>query len=64
MDKLPKDPAILVSAINMYLRDEEFNTLESLCYCYDTNAEDLKEYLLKHGYKFNEEQKQFKAINK
>ena len=32
MDLLPKDPAILVSSVNMLLRDEEFDTLESLCY--------------------------------
>ena len=31
MEYLPKDPAILVSAINMLLRDEEFDTLEELC---------------------------------
>ena len=30
MDFLPKDPAILVSSVNMLLRDEEFDTLESL----------------------------------
>ena len=32
MDYLPKDLAILVSSVNMLLRDEEFDTLESLCY--------------------------------
>ena len=30
MDFLPKGPAILVSSVNMLLRDEEFDTLESL----------------------------------
>ena len=34
MDYLPKDPAILVSSVNMLLRDEEFDTLESLCYAF------------------------------
>ena len=34
MDYLPKDPAILVSSVNMLLRDEEFDTLESLCYAW------------------------------
>ena len=29
MDYLPKDPAILVSSVNMLLRDEEFDTLEA-----------------------------------
>lgn len=32
MDRLPQDPAILVSSVNMLLRDEEFDSLESLCY--------------------------------
>ena len=31
MDYLPKDPAILVSSVNMLLRDEEYDTLEALC---------------------------------
>ena len=34
MDYLPKDPAILVSSVNMLLRDEEFDSLESLCYAF------------------------------
>lgn len=61
MDKLPTDPAILVSAINMFLRDEEFDSLDALCYCYDHDPKELKDYLLRNGYEFNEEQKQFKA---
>lgn len=60
MDRLPKDPAILVSAINMYLRDNEFDSLEALCYCYDVNPDELKAYLRRHGFRFDEEQKQFK----
>jgi hypothetical protein len=35
MDYLPKDPAILVSSINMLLRDEEFDTLEAIRSIYD-----------------------------
>ena len=34
MDYLPKDPAILVSSVNMLLRDEEFDTLEALCFAF------------------------------
>ena len=33
MEYLPKDPAILVSSVNMLLRDEEFDTLESHMLC-------------------------------
>ena len=60
MDHLPKDPAILVSSVNMLLRDEEFDTLESLCYNFGTEPEDIKGYLYEHGFVYSEEQKQFK----
>ena len=38
MDYLPKDPAILVSSVNMLLRDEEFDSLESLCYAFSRES--------------------------
>ena len=43
MDYLPKDPAILVSSVNMLLRDEEFDTLESLCYNFGTEPKEIKD---------------------
>ncbi len=45
MDYLPNDPAILVSSINMLLRDEEFDSLESLCYAFIREPQDIKDYL-------------------
>ena len=60
MDFLPQDPAILVSSINMLLRDEEFDTLESLCYNFNREPEEVKSYLLQHEYVYSEEQKQFR----
>ena len=62
MDYLPKDPAILVSSVNMLLRDEEFNTLESLCYHFNEDVEKLKAYLHEAGYVYSEEQHQFRPI--
>jgi hypothetical protein len=62
MDYLPKDPAILVSSVNMLLRDEEFDTLDSLCYNFGTEPTDIKDYLLEHGYVYSEEQRQFRPI--
>lgn len=62
MDYLPKDPAILVSSVNMLLRDEEFDTLESLCYNFDTELDVLKNYLHRHGFVYSEEQKQFRPF--
>lgn len=60
MDYLPQDPAILVSSINMLLRDQEFDTLESLCYSFDKPIDELKEYLQLHGYVYSSAQRQFR----
>ncbi|MCO6025885.1 DUF4250 domain-containing protein [Prevotella cerevisiae] len=62
MDHLPEDPAILVSSINMLLRDEEFDSLESLCFCFDKEPENLKAYLKKAGYIYSKVQRQFRPI--
>jgi len=62
MDYLPKNPAILVSSINMLLRDEEYESLESLCDNFNTNAEQIKAYLLEAGYVYNEAQEQFRPV--
>lgn len=45
MEYLPKDPAILVSSVNMLLRDEEFDTLESLCYAFSPYVDDMSQAL-------------------
>lgn len=62
MDYLPQDPAILVSSINMLLRDEEFDSLESLCYSFNREPEEVKAYLLLHDYVFAEDQLQFRPV--
>ena len=43
MDFLPKDPAILVSSVNMLLRDKEFDTLEALCYAFSRDPKQIKD---------------------
>lgn len=60
MEYLPKDPAILVSSINMLLRDEEFDSLESLCYSFNTIPDEVKAYLKPFGYVYSKEQRQFR----
>lgn len=60
MEYLPQDPNILVSSINMLLRDEEFDSLESLCYNFDREPDDIKSYLQGHGFVYSESQKQFR----
>lgn len=62
MDYLPKDPAILVSSVNMLLRDEEFDTLESLCYAFGRDPEEINEYLMGYGFVWSEQQKQFRPL--
>lgn len=62
MDHLPNDPAILVSSVNMLLRDDEYDTLEALCYAFDREPEEVKEYLLDKGYVWSEQQKQFRPV--
>lgn len=60
MEYLPKDPAILVSSVNMLLRDEEFDSLESLCYSFGEEPNGLKARLAQVGYVYSEEQRQFR----
>ncbi|MBQ9293489.1 MAG: DUF4250 domain-containing protein [Bacteroidaceae bacterium] len=60
MDHLPSDPAILVSTVNMLLRDDEYDTLESLCYAFGREPEEVKEYLLGEGFVWSEQQRQFR----
>ena len=60
MDYLPHDPAMLVSAINMLLRDNEFETLEDLCGYFERNIEELKADLLAEGYIYSEAQRQLR----
>ena len=62
MDHLPTDPAILVSSINMLLRDDEFDTLEALCYNFGREPEELKSYLRAHGFVYSDEQRQMRPI--
>lgn len=60
MDNLPQDPFILVSSINMLLRDNEFDSLGELCEHFDKDINQIKEYLSQYGFEYMEEQKQFR----
>ncbi len=53
------DPYILVSAVNMQLRDE-FSSLEDLCASQEIDAQKLKDRLRKSGFSYDAEQRQFK----
>ena len=62
MDYLPKDPFMLVSSINMLLRDKEYDSLEDLCRSFDREEEEIKAYLMKSGYEYSEEQRQMRPV--
>ncbi len=50
---IPQDPAMLVSFINMKLRDQ-YTSLDDLCYDLDLDREALTERLAAAGYTFDE----------
>lgn len=62
MDHLPDDPAILLSSVNMLLRDGEFDSLPALCYAFGREPEEVKAKMQRAGYTFSEEQQQFRPI--
>ncbi|MCI6551596.1 MAG: DUF4250 domain-containing protein [Prevotella sp.] len=59
MDHLPHDIPMLVSAINFLLRDQEFDTLDEICYAYNVDRADLETRLKHAGYTYNELTKKF-----
>lgn len=62
MDKrnyIAMDPNILLSIINMKLRDF-YNNLDSLCEDMEINEEELKEKFSKIGYNYDETINQFR----
>ena len=58
MSKLPKDPNMLLSYINMRLRDES-ESFEDLCASMDVPAEDILKILAAAGYTYDESANQF-----
>ena len=55
------DPNILLSVINMKLRDE-FSTLEDYCSYMDLELDKVNEKFSQIGYKYDEKSNQFVAI--
>ncbi len=58
MDTLPSDPAILLSYLNMKLRDE-YDTPETLCRNLDIEPEDFEKYIASKGISYFPEGKRF-----
>lgn len=58
---VPQDPMILLSFINMKLRDF-YSNLENLCEQLDLNEDELVHTLSSIGYHYNEELNKFTSI--
>lgn len=58
MDQLPSDPAILLSYLNMKLRDR-YATADELCSDMDIDPDDLNAYLASRGISYLPEGKRF-----
>jgi hypothetical protein len=56
---IPNDPVMLLSCINMMLRDK-YSDFNSLCNSEDLNASEITEKLAKIGYSYNESINQFR----
>lgn len=53
MDHLPlNDIPMLVSSINFLLRDEEFENLDQICYCFGVERSELDRLLAGGGYSY------------
>lgn len=58
MDKLPKDPMILFSTVNMLLRDD-YSSLDELCDDMQVKRSDLEAKLATVGFEYNAEHNKF-----
>ncbi len=55
---IPKDPAMLLSYVNLKLRDY-YNSLDEMCEDMDTSREMIMEKLASIDYHYSEEKNQF-----
>ena len=59
MDHLPlSDIPMLVSTINFLLRDEIFENLDQICYCFNVEREEMDRLLASQGYAYQEQLKE------
>ena len=57
---LPKDPYMLLSVVNMKLRDN-YSSLDALCDDMEADGSEISETLKKIGYVYDSENNQFSA---
>ncbi|MCM1066654.1 MAG: DUF4250 domain-containing protein [Muribaculaceae bacterium] len=59
MDQLPQDPFMLLSAVNMKLRDQ-YTTLDEMCRAMDIDRAELTARLAAAGFEYMPEINQFR----
>lgn len=59
MEKLPNDPNILFSSINMLLRDGEYENLDELCYAFGVDRKGIEAKLAAAGFEYSESANKF-----
>ncbi|MDE7108693.1 MAG: DUF4250 domain-containing protein [Muribaculaceae bacterium] len=57
---LPQDPNMLVSLINMKLRDGNYDSFSDLCLSLGIDEDDLKQRLASAGFEYNPATGQFR----
>ena len=58
-NKIPQDPMLLFSFVNMKLRNE-YSSLDELCSDLNLNKNEIIEILLKAGFEYMQEENQFR----
>lgn len=58
-EMIPNNPMMLLSFVNMKLRDD-YDTLGSMCHSLDIDEDEVLEKLGTIGYRYNKDQNQFK----
>ena len=58
MEELPRDPAMLVSFVNMKLRDD-YASLDEMCDDLGIDRADLEARMAEAGFEYSEENKRF-----
>lgn len=56
--EMPNDPMMLLSTVNMYLRDR-YSSLDELCGDLDIDRSELEEKLKSAGFEYSEENNKF-----
>ena len=58
---LPQDPFMLMSMLNMKMRDDDYETLDQLCDALGADKSEIESRLASIGYIFNKATRSFSA---